>query len=243
VVPQEGRAIVTVSGSARIVAYASMVGTDAIYVPARPAAATPRDVIPAAAFIPGANGTNWQTDVWVDSINAPASLTYFDPQPHGLLADSSYIENFVGKLGLGSTTGQIDVALPQPGLVTSFLYSAPQRRGDTILPVAPSEALGAGDAADAIRVENDAAFRTNAGVSEVMGAAATVRISLLDANGNELSSSIQEVAPRGRIQFGIATPVVDGRLHFEVLGGSGRVLAYASVVDNGSQDAYSVRAK
>jgi len=31
---------------------------------------------------------------------------------------------------------------------------------------------------------------------------------------------------------------VDSRVHFEVLSGSGRLFAYASVVDNASQDAY-----
>ena len=55
------------------------------------------------------------------------------------------------------------------------------------------------------------------------------------------------LSPRGRIQLGIGTltagDVVDARVHFEVLSGSGRLFAYASVVDNASQDAYFVRAR
>jgi hypothetical protein len=74
-----------------------------------------------------------------------------------------------------------------------------------------------------------------------------VRISLVDAGGNEIAATTQDVAPRGRVQLGIIalTPrdVVDARVHFEVLSGSGRIVAYASVVDNASQDAYFVRAR
>ena len=228
-VPQDGRALVTVSsGGARIVAYASMVGSDAMYVPARPPGPARREIIPVAGSAPGANGTRWQTDLWID--NGAAQATYLDPSPHVVSAG----ENVVPVPG----SGQIEFDLPPGALAVSFLYSAPQRRGDTILPT--SDAF---TAADAIRIENSAAFRTNVGVTEVAGAPVTVRVTLFDASGNELASTTQDVAARGRIQFGIAQPVVDGRVHFEVVAGSGKILAYASVVDNVSQDAYFVRAK
>jgi hypothetical protein len=80
-------------------------------------------------------------------------------------------------------------------------------------------------------------------VTEVAGAPVTVKVTLFDASGNELSSATYDVAARGRIQFGIAQPVVDGRVHFEVVGGAGRIVGYASVVDNASQDAYFVRGR
>jgi subtilisin-like proprotein convertase family protein len=251
-------------GNARIIAYASVIGAasrDPMYVPARRASAPRREVIPAAAFIPGAYGTTWATDLWVDNVlpaadqvfTPPVPITYFASTPaqfKGIVRSgigSSYVANFVSTLGaFANTTGQIELDLPPGVLATSFLYSA-SRRGDTILPIAVSEAIGAGSAVDAIRIENDAAFRTNVGVTEVAGAAATVRISLVDAGGNELAATTREVGPRGRIQLGIgaltARDVVDARVHFEVLSGSGRLFAYASVVDNVSQDAYFVRAR
>ncbi|HKS25358.1 MAG TPA: proprotein convertase P-domain-containing protein [Thermoanaerobaculia bacterium] len=251
------------SGNARVIAYASVVtaGQDSMYVPARSASAPRREVIPAAALTGGA-GTTWQTDLWIDNVlpaaeqvfTPPVPITYFASTPaqfKGITRSgigSSYLANFVSTLGgFAGTTGQIELDLPRGVLATSFLYSAPQRRGDTILPVAPSEAIGAGDTVDAIRIENDAAFRTNVGFTEVAGGTATVRISLVDAGGNEIAATTQDVAPRGRVQLGIValTPrdVVDARVHFEVLSGSGRVVAYASVVDNASQDAYFVRAR
>jgi len=251
-------------GNARIVAYASVIGAatrDAMYVPARRASAQRREVIPAAAFIAGAFGTTWATDLWIDNVLPAAEQVFTPPVPVSYFASSpaqfkgivrsgigsSYLANFVSTLGaFANTTGQIELDLPPGVIATSFLYSA-SRRGDTILPIPVSEAIGAGDAVDAIRIENDAAFRTNVGVTEVAGATAVVRISLLDASGQELAATTQEVAARGRIQIPIAAlsggDVVDARVHFEVLSGSGRLFAYASVVDNASQDAYFVRAR
>jgi subtilisin-like proprotein convertase family protein len=252
-------------GNARIVAYASVIGAasrDPMYVPARRASAQRREVIPAAAFVPGAFGTTWATDLWIDNVLPAAEQVFTPPVPVSYFASSSpaqfkgivrsgigssYLANFVSTLGaFANTTGQIELDLPPGVIATSFLYSA-SRRGDTVLPIAVSEAIGAGDAVDAIRIENDAAFRTNVGVTEVAGGAAVVRISLLDASGQELAATTQEVAARGRIQLPIAaligSDVVDARVHFEVLSGSGRLFAYASVVDNASQDAYFVRAR
>jgi hypothetical protein len=238
-----GVAEVRASGGARIVAYTSTVGSDAVYVPSRELAGARMEVIPVAAFAPGAFGTTWQTDLWIERSftstgSAPATVRYgssgFTVPP-----DRTYFENVVGTLtGFTPSAGQLELNLPPDTLAATFLYSAPARRGDTILAAEPLAGSG-----DAIRVENDAAFRTNIGISEVAGAPVTVRVTVFDAAGNALSSRDVDVPARGVVQDALGVPVVDGRVHFEVIAGSGKIVGYASVVDNASQDAYFVRAR
>jgi hypothetical protein len=241
--PNTSPAEVRASGGARIVAYASTVGSDAIYMPGRDFAGPRLEVIPVAAFTPGAFGTTWQTDLWIDRIfrltETPlASVRYGSSGFTVPLLDATYFENVVGTLtGFKPSAGQLELNLPAGVFGATFLYSAPARRGDTILAAEP---LVAGDA---MPVENDAAFRTNIGISEVAGAPVTVRVTVFDAAGNALSSRDFDVPARGLVQVALGVPAVDGRVHFEVLAGTGRIDAYASVVDNASQDAYFVRAK
>jgi hypothetical protein len=235
---------VLTSGGARIVAYASTVGSDAIYIPGRGLAGAHMEVIPVAAFAPGAFGATWQTDLWVErafssSDSALASVRYgssgFTVPPSG----RTYFENVVATLtGSTPSAGQLELNLPPDVFGATFLYSAPARRGDTILAAAPLAVAG-----DAMPVENDAAFRTNVGISEVAGAPVTVRVTVFDAAGNALSSRDFDVPARGLVQAGLGVPVVDGRVHFEVIAGSGKIVGYASIVDNASQDAYFVRAR
>jgi len=237
--PAEVRA----SGGAQIVAYASTIGSDAVYILGRRDAGAHGEVIPVAAFVPGAFGTTWQTDLWIDRAftstgEALATIRYgssgFTVPPFG----RSYFENVVATLTGGTpSAGQLELNLPPAVFAASFLYSAPARRGDTILAAVP---ISAGDA---MPVENDAAFRTNVGISELSGAPVTVRVTVFDAAGTALSSRDFDVPARGLVQAALGVPAVDGRVHFEVIGGSGKIAGYASVVDNGSQDAYFVRAR
>ncbi|MGZ5492634.1 MAG: hypothetical protein ACXW3E_03685, partial [Thermoanaerobaculia bacterium] len=86
---------------------------------------------------------------------------------------------------------------------------------------------------------NSTGFRTNVGL---MSDVATVaRVTLYDAAGQELESSTHTLAPLQLDQFAIQPRVVDGRIRVEVL--SGRVAAYASVVDNLTGDASFVPAR
>ncbi|HSP35052.1 MAG TPA: proprotein convertase P-domain-containing protein [Thermoanaerobaculia bacterium] len=92
---------------------------------------------------------------------------------------------------------------------------------------------------DLAYVENSTSFRTNIGL--MSDVESIVRVTLFDAAGKPLASSIHDVAPMQLDQFPIATPVTNGRVHIEVL--SGRIAAYASVVDNITGDASFVPAQ
>lgn len=92
------------------------------------------------------------------------------------------------------------------------------------------------------QVAQSSAFRTNLGLVEASGNPADVLIHVFDNNGNEVVPPIpqhldagQHLQLNGFLQAnGIALP--DGRIEVEVTSSTGKVSAYASVVDNFTND-------
>jgi len=82
--------------------------------------------------------------------------------------------------------------------------------------------------------------RCTVGLPEIEGIATKVRVRLLDAAGSTKFSTDVSIPPRGNVQFNLAAAgapsISNGRLTFEVIEGTGRVLPYASVVDNATGD-------
>ncbi len=179
----------------------------------------------------GALGTRWTTDVWV---SGPATLTYVDaitlradtvtitPQPQTYFPDIVRL-TFHGVRGVISATGaDLSETIANDGFRQSVAF---------LMPVEATQ--------DLAYVERSSAFRTNVGL--MSDEAVSVRVTLLDASGRELSSSIHALEPLQLDQFTIVEPVVDGHVRIEAL--SGRVAAYASVVDNITGDASFVPAR
>jgi hypothetical protein len=112
--------------------------------------------------------------------------------------------------------------------------------GQVIDPVPVSHTIGAGESVDAIGITMTDARRTNVGISEITGAPVRVRVALAFPNGTEVGVREVDVAGRAVLQFPITTIaegwIPFGRVRFSVIGGSGRILAYASVVENASGD-------
>ena len=200
------RAEVTVTGTARVLAYGSVVDNqsgDAIFVPA----ARVRQGLLPAIHATGANGTFWRTDVWLTD---PSGGT-------------------VVRRDILGTEGRTLLDFSDPNLiVTSRTYTTSSNGtfGQFVPPLTPSTAL-----ATLIGIENDTAFRTNIGLMAQSPAA--VRLIAYDAAGNEVWRD--DVLAQGLTQFPLPVSLAIGRVTAQVIAGGG-VVPYASVVDNQSGD-------
>jgi len=201
------RAEVTVSGSARILAYGSMVDNhsgDAIFIPATRA----RQGLLPAIHSAGANGTLWRSDVWLSDPTTRATTILRDVLgTDGRAAldfgrSSSLVTSRTYTTGSGGTFGQ-------------FVPPATQSTGLATL----------------IGIENDGAFRTNIGL--IAPSPATVRVIAYDAAGNEVWRD--DVFAQGLVQFPLPVTLPIGRVTAQSIDG-GSVVPYASVVDNQSGD-------
>ena len=190
----------------------------------------------------GAFGTQWTTDVWMSELafgNGAETLTYTDTAT--LRPASAFIQwqrqtqlkdvvrltfNAQGTRGMVSTT--VGGSVVKDAVIANGGYRQSVR---FLTPVATTQ--------DVPYIENSTGFRTNVGL--MSDVAAVARVTLYDAAGQELESGTHTLAPLQLDQFAIQPRVVDGRIRVEVL--SGRVAAYASVVDNLTGDASFVPAR
>src|SRR5437764_8238686 len=97
------------------------------------------------------------------------------------------------------------------------------------------------------QVTQSSASRTSLGLIESTGNPVTLLATAFGSNGAQLGQFTINVAASEHTQInsvlaanGITAP--DARLQLSVTGGTGRISAYASVVDNGSSDASLVPA-
>jgi hypothetical protein len=96
------------------------------------------------------------------------------------------------------------------------------------------------------QIAQTSAFRTNLGLVEGSGQAATVLVSVFGSNGSKLTEFSQNLTGGQHLQLNsvLATQnlnnVTDGRIEVKVTSATGKVTAYASVLDNSSNDAQLV---
>jgi subtilisin-like proprotein convertase family protein len=246
-----------VSGAARIIGYESSIdgrSGDGTFVPARPlSTAATTLTLTAVGHVEGAVGKTWDTELWYATpavgAGGAARFTYRPAARSGdatetilppLHTDAVVPEMF---RMTGNTSGQLDVDLPAGALVSARTYTASGnggRAGDRVFAVRSGAAE-----LDALHIESSASLRTNIGVTALDEVPTAVRVTLLDASGRQLAVSDRLLQPRGSIQIGIrslyAGTVTGGRVRFEATGG--RIAAYASVVDNLTQDSVIVEAR
>jgi hypothetical protein len=254
-----------VSGEAAILAYGSVVDNlsgDPIYVPARqePSGASVL-IVPAVVHGDGANGTRWRSDLWLTNRGpAQAVVVRYDPAGGGTPVTRQVM------LGEGEMLGRLDVLLtlfdltagaghltitaPGPILVTSRTWTPSDGGsfGQFIPAREASESVSASSAAaQAIQIESTDAFRTNGGAVEITGEPVVVRFALVDDGGRTIAVSDQPIAPFGFSQLNVrqfaAGGVVNGRVMISVASGNGRVIGYASVIDNRTGDPIFIPAR
>jgi len=96
------------------------------------------------------------------------------------------------------------------------------------------------------QISQSSAFHTNLGIAEASGQAANVNVKAFDGSGVQLLNLPLQIKPGQLLQLnsilsqnGVST-LSNGRAEVSVTGGSGRVTAYASVVDSVSNDPFLV---
>lgn len=222
--------------------------------------------IPVAAHLGGFQPTFWKSDLRIfnPDTSQPVSFdlyaipegqdgtqNYFQTritvQPNAILSLPDVLkENF----GLSSDKGQLIVQADGTSLLlTSRTYNtggAAGTYGQFVGAVRGIEGIGRGDTPlTMLQLSSGANFHTNVGISEVAGASAQVEVTLYDGDTGQIVGDTRTytIEPFSNLQtdkvfqqFG-AGDVDNGYAIVQVVGGNGRIVAYATAVDDASGDA------
>jgi len=210
----------------------------------------------------GAGGSQWRTTLWIHNPGDqaadcqvmflrrnqanPSPPTYnLTVQPGDTVKYDDATWVLFGLEGYGA----LRVTCDREVVVNSRIYNQPgsdlsDTQGQFFSAVPASFAIGYGESTDVLGVNQagDGAFRYNYGFVETTGNTVTFTATLYDGDGTELASRAYTLEPYEAIQVGLAdlgagdAPTDNGRLHVEVTGGSGRVIAFGSGIANTSQD-------
>ncbi|HEX7151747.1 MAG TPA: hypothetical protein VF618_09690 [Thermoanaerobaculia bacterium] len=262
----DGRVEVEVtSAGGRVTAYASLVDNktnDPLLVTPVVAGGTiaNRYALPGMAYIN--NGfANWQSDVRLFNSNTtatPATLTYYPQQnPAGaivrevtlnggqLLAFDNILNTLYG-ITDPLAGGQIVVSTPADSSIVATARTYNQTTNGTygqfIPGVTPAESVGRSDRAlQVLQLEQSSRFRSNIGVAETTGNAATVEVSVTVPGSRvapvvTLNLKANEFYQFSLASFGLGDGVYNARATVKVTSGNGKVTAYGSVIDMTTQD-------
>ncbi len=209
--------------------------------------------IPAGAHAAGAGGSQWRTDldlVNTGSVDNGVSITFhprgggavYGPHEITLAAGGAVrLEDAVASaFGLDSAAGSLRICAEFPFWVSSRTYNLTAGNttfGQGIAGVGWEDAVYEGILPG---LSEDGRFRTNLGIVNPGPETTTVTVTLRDAEGATLGSRDWTVGPRSSIQVNrVYREVTDE----DVTGGwitiassTGRVFAYASVVDEATGD-------
>ncbi len=227
---------------------------------ANPSSSSTTRVIPAGARAEGASDSFWLTDAALANLSpgvATVSVAYLPkgadnstPMRRSMALGSGRQmilgDLFASVFDLAEANGAILVTASHPDVkITSRTYNAAGSEGTY------GQFIPALDAAEAVtpvasgvllQLQENAGFRTNIGVVNLAGDAVEFRIRLFDGAGAELGVISQVLPPYGMNQFNAAYRIVgtsgvdSGYAVVSVDTDGGELLAYASVVDRGSND-------
>jgi fibronectin-binding autotransporter adhesin len=103
----------------------------------------------------------------------------------------------------------------------------------------PKDATASASILSLQQISQSAAFRTNLGFVEGAGEPASLLVSVFGSNGAKVSEFPVQLAAGQHTQFSLASQGVelsDGRVEVKVLSPTGKITAYASVLDNKTND-------
>lgn len=220
--------------------------------------------VPAVARGAGSQGSQWYTTVWFynpgpGAANLTVSLLLRDqanlspdqqvlrlPEGSTLMFRDAIVELF----GVDSAVGALRVQSTAPVVAGARVYnqingSVRDSQGQLMPGIPAGFAIGPGQGTDVPGVlqPQGGDFRSNFGLVETSGSAASVEVTLFDRDGTELASQLIDLAPYSVVQRSIAGLVPAGgldvgSLRVRVVSTTGAVVAYGSAVANGqtSQD-------
>lgn len=220
-----------------------------------------RYVLPGVAAFDNPAGANFFTDIRVyNAGSAPATAQMkfiaLPGQTGGGTTRSvsipagevrAFDNVLVSQFGLASTGGALVIDTPSDTslVVTGRTYSraAAGSYGQFIPAITSAQGTGLGERSlEILQVEQSGQFRSNIGLVELTGNPVTVRIRTTFPDSRVAAVVEQSLAGNevrqlnqflGSLNVG---QVYNGRISVEVIGGSGRVATYGSVVDNRTQD-------
>ena len=214
--------------------------------------------IPSASRAAGSGGSQWRTDLGVLNANGARSdlelVFYSSTQRTGTAfvagASQSILVDVVGQLG-GSGSAALEVRSALPVRVSSRTYNLntagaqcyPNATlGQNLDALTVPQGLATGESAFLTQLVENAAFRTNISVTNMSAAAATAKVELFDGAGTKLteypvSLNAGQFKQEAKPFFAKAgqTNMSRGYAKITVTAGAG-VVAYASVIDNVTQD-------
>ncbi|MEO6259164.1 MAG: hypothetical protein ABIP63_02400 [Thermoanaerobaculia bacterium] len=240
-------------------------------------------IVPIVGHAPGANGSQFQSDVRIANVSAqPAKYqlnltltgtdgtqsgqsTSVQVEPGATMALDDIMSNFFGITSDGSgATGSLEIrpltstaAAPASSSSTPSIQTVVSSRTFTTSALGTfSQQIPAISLSQFVEKSSDtaisgvltlqhlvqsAAYRTNLGLVEGAGESANVLVRVFNLAGLELTSIPLSLMPGEHKQlnyflsrYGIAT--TDARIEVEVTSSTGKVSAYASVVDNFTND-------
>lgn len=226
--------------------------------------AATRYVVPGMAEIP-AGQQNFHSDLRLyngGSSDVPINLTFYPgngfagfgtpvvaPARTIRAGEVLVLDNVLPTLFNKSGTGGsivVTTASNSSLVATGRTYTAVENNGtfgQFIPGITPAEGIGAGERAlQILQLEESDQFRSNVGLTELTGNGATVRLTLQLPDTKATPSTEVTLAPNEFVQL---RPILglnpgkqtyNARLTVEVIGGTGRVTAYGSVIDNESKD-------
>ncbi|HKS22366.1 MAG TPA: hypothetical protein VJZ76_06185 [Thermoanaerobaculia bacterium] len=267
----DGRLQVQVTGGdGRVTAYASLIDNrsgDPLLISGIPlgAATATRYVLPGVADI--SNGlANWKSDVRIlNAGTAPqiATLTFMplnnggDPKTATITIDPGETKQLDALLasvfGIANVGGALHVTTPVGSnlVVSGRTYNQlpdGSTYGQFIPAVTEADAVGKGGTLHVLQVEESVRYRTNFGIAEVSGKAATVEVSVVVPDSKVAPKATLTLAPFEYRQTDILAAlglqnIYNARIAVKVVDGDGRVTAYGSVIDMKTQDPTYVQAQ
>jgi CubicO group peptidase (beta-lactamase class C family) len=260
---ESGYAVIKVRSGQDIYVYGSVIDNatgDPTAIPMKGGNGSSRQWIAAAAHSGGAHGSVWRTDVCLlnrSSGTATAELRFrrSDGDAAALVVEVAdgeqvVVRDVVSEMGM-SGSGSIEVFSDRPLFASSRTYNASVDGsfGLFLDGVPVHAAARAGDIVWLPQLQQNAAFRTNIGLLNTGDIEARVRVFLYDASGNELISRWRTLEPSAWMQLqepfarlAERSDIESGTAVVEIASGHG-VIAYASVIDNATNDGTAISMK
>jgi hypothetical protein len=217
-------------------------------------------LLPSSAHAPGSGGAFFTTDLTIANTGA-GDVTYTlkflgnntDGRPGAertftlAAGRSASYRDFLGTVfSLTNAFGAVRISASAPTLAILSQTSTPFASGTVgqVIPVAPgSEFITAGTSRSIVGVRENASFRTNLVLANATEVPLDVDVAVVDESGAPLASQRFSLPPLGMTQatrvvraIGLGGDVNGARLVLSTPTPGGAFVAYASLIDNGTND-------
>ena len=214
-------------------------------------------VVPAAAHTRGAAGSQWVTDLTIANPGSNTANTKIhvqrwqtngiDPEPRVLsLAAGESVEllDVLATMFAIDGAATLRVESDQPIVTVSRTYNKTPAGsyGQFARALPLGHAIGDLVKGHLLMLEESSRFRSNIGVTSLSDHEVSVEVQLIAADGSGIGTTVLTLPPRGAVQRfrmirDFTNSTVEGaRAEVRVITEDGKVMAYATVIDNQTSD-------